>query len=86
MAELLEPVSKPSQKVDFASKLINIIKALDENEMTKRRGINFSAEFLSEKVAEAKSKYPQLKAHPDSLVKGAMLEVIKDTAVNTFVI
>ena len=81
-----ELVSKSASKVDFASRLINIIKALDENEMTKRRGINFSAEFLAEKVAEAKSKYPQLSKFPDSLVKGAMLEVIKDTAVNTFVI
>lgn len=85
MAEM-EKQETTAKPLDFASKLVSIIKALDENEMTKRRGINFSAEFLAEKVAEAKAKYPKLQAHPDSLVKGAMLEVIKDSAVNNFLI
>jgi hypothetical protein len=67
-----------------AERIIELIKALDEKEMERKRGIVFSAEFLAEKVSEAKEKYAQLQKYPNSLVKGALLAVMQDRVVNEF--
>ena len=71
-------------KVSVETRLAQIIVALDEKEMAKRRGFNFSAEYLQEKVAEAKEKYKSLNKFPDILVKGALLEIMHDELTTKF--
>lgn len=83
---MTEQKTESERKLAIDDRLIQVIMALDEQEMQKKRGFSFSAEYLQEKVAEAKAKYPKLSKFPDSLVKGALLEVIKDEVTSNFVI
>jgi hypothetical protein len=77
-------LEQPMPSIFSAEHIIEIIKALDEKEMSRKRGIVFSAEYLAEKVTEAKKKFSVLQKYPDSLVKGALLAVMQDKVVNEF--
>ena len=74
------------RKLGIDDKLIQIIIALDEKEMDRKRGFSLSAEYLQEKVAAAKAKYPKLQKFANSLVKGAILEIMHDDITTNFVI
>lgn len=75
---------KTTKPLTMGTMINNTIVANEEISKNRNSSIRLASDFLSGLVARAKKKYPELSTHDNSVVKAAIVEIMRDDLIDTF--